>query len=130
MADAANRLACDKYDDLRRMKDGKEKNRRNEELMKLGKEMHFLEPAAGEPRAPSKEITQAQIDEAAKVPILTRPQIMEYYKHPNGSKITCSEKGEKVITTYKELYDWAHKFSYIYKLVIVADGLVWLARYD
>ena len=45
--DAVNRLALDKYDDLRRMKDSKEKNRRNEELMKSGKEMHFLEPAAG-----------------------------------------------------------------------------------
>ena len=61
-ANEINRLAQDKYDDLRRMKDGKEKDRRNEELMNSGKEMHFLEPAAGEPRAPSKEITLAQIN--------------------------------------------------------------------
>ena len=130
MADAAHRLALDKYDDLQRMKDGKEKDGRNKELMKSGKEMHFLEPAGGEPRAPSKEITQAQIDKAVKVPILTRPQIMEFYKHENGCNITPKEKGETVITTYTQLYDWAQKTSYIDKLVIVADGLVWLARYD
>ena len=90
------------------MKDGKEKDLRNEELMKLGKEMHFLEPAAEEHEAQSKEIIQAQIYEAAKFPILTRTQIMEFYKHQNGSNITCSENGEKVITTYKELHDWAN----------------------
>ena len=51
IADAVHRLSLDKFDDIRRMKGGKEKDLQNEELMKSGKEMHFLEPAAGEPEA-------------------------------------------------------------------------------
>jgi hypothetical protein len=53
------------------MKAGVEKDIRMDDLVKLGKEIHFLEPGAEELKAPAEEIKQSEIEKASKVPILT-----------------------------------------------------------
>jgi hypothetical protein len=70
-ANEINRLAIDKLGDIHRMKAGVEKDIRMDDLVKLGKEIHFLEPGAEELKAPAEEIKQSEIEKASKVPILT-----------------------------------------------------------
>ena len=73
------RLAVEKLDDIHRMKPGVEKDIRMDDLVKLGKEIHFLEPGAEELKVPAEEIKQSEIEKASKVPILTHQQIIFEY---------------------------------------------------
>ena len=71
-----NRLALDKLGDIHRMKAGVEKDIRMDDLVTLGKEIHFLEPGEEELKAPAEEIKQSEIEKASKVPILTHQEII------------------------------------------------------
>ena len=69
-----------------------------DDLVKLGKEIHFLEPGAEELKAPAEEIKQSEIEQASKVPILTHQEII--FEYEGGGNLLFSLRSSDLINTY------------------------------
>jgi len=100
------------------------------DLITSGKGLHFNAPVLADRTCPLVEITAKDVEDAAKVPILTRMQIECNYD--GGRSIKHEQTNKDLITDFGRLRTWAETEckGKMEDLIIVADGLVWFDRYD